>query len=115
MRKGFYPLGLIALLCCGCMVQATIGDKRAAQSQAAGKIVPGKTTKKQVEEVLGPPKRVLFPDLVREEWTYTYDQAVNRFFFVGIAVDDASLKDTNVTIEFDGRGIVRRIGKGRLR
>ncbi len=106
---------LVSFFLSGCSGTYGAGDRRPADSGVVQKILPGKSTKADVERILGQPRRVTFPDLRRELWTYLYSQAKNYVLFIELNHDGANYKDTNLTVEFDQRGIVRRIGKGEVK
>lgn len=98
-----------------CSRSVAIGDSRPADPNVLEKIKPGKSTKSNVQDLLGTPKRVVFPDLKREHWIYTYEQAQFFYPFVTVSADNASLKDSNFTVEFNAKGIVSRLGKGAIK
>ncbi len=83
------------------------------------RIVSGKSTKNDVRSLLGEPTEILFPSSVNENWVYIADSSdTSGLVFVPFVAAFTSVNEQHeysLTIEFDKRGIVRRMGRGDLK
>jgi outer membrane protein assembly factor BamE (lipoprotein component of BamABCDE complex) len=103
---------LAAMLLAGC---ATIGNSKIADKDAVSKIVAGKSTKADVQALVGEPGHVFFAD-DKEIWTYTYlhSQARAASFIpvVGLFAGGADSQTNSLTVVFTKDGIVKNAGFG---
>jgi len=104
---------VLSVLLAGC---ASSGDKRITDDEIVSKIERGKSTKTQVEELIGKPTQVDFTDAGFEKWVYAYTKAqvrgTNFIPLAGMFVGGTDIKTNYLTIQFSKEGIVQNIGRG---
>ncbi len=101
--KGFaLCFAMLALALTGC----AIGNAEITDKNKVSQIQEGKTTKKEVQALLGEPDSV-FRDNGEEIWTYNHAKTSAKAY---IPIIGTMFKDkftaNNLTIKFDRRGIV---------
>lgn len=104
--RSFVPFVLFLV---GCSVG--IGKHQIVDEANLKQIQSGKTTKAQVESLLGLPERVELIDDGRETWLYRYVQ--NHSYLTDLDKDER-YQDGTVTVEFGANGKVRRMGRGKI-
>ena len=95
---------------------STHGNKKIAEEDVINKIVPGKSTKKDVRNLIGDPIDVQFTDNGEEVWKYHYTRSDVRgtsfIPYAGALIGGTDTKTTTLTIRFDKNGVVKNVGKG---
>jgi outer membrane protein assembly factor BamE (lipoprotein component of BamABCDE complex) len=93
-----------------------VGSKKIADPQALSQIVPGRSTKADVQASFGTPAQDNFADNGDETWTYIHMSAglTSAAFIPGAALFSNPTRNTtdNLTVRFDRNGIVKNIGRG---
>jgi len=101
----------VALLCSGCWSYgAKIDDTKLAQ------IERGKSTRADVEALIGKPATVDFTDSGLEKWIYLHSRsqmrAASLIPVIGIVAGGADTKTETLTVLFNTGGVVMSYGKG---
>jgi outer membrane protein assembly factor BamE (lipoprotein component of BamABCDE complex) len=108
-------VAFLAFVLAGCNMDA-IGSKVIADPQTIASIVPGRSTKEDVQAAFGAPAQDNFADNGDETWTYVHMATgmTSAAFIPGAALFSAPVKNTtdNLTVRFDHSGIVKNIGRG---
>lgn len=86
-----------ALLLAGCA--SSFGAKQITDEKVVAQIEKGKSTKADVEKLLGKPASVDFTDAGFEKWFYAHTWGLGQ-------------RAETLTVRFTAEGIVDRIGKG---
>jgi outer membrane protein assembly factor BamE (lipoprotein component of BamABCDE complex) len=109
---------LVVYLVAGCDMDA-VGSKKTADPNEIAKIVPGQSSKADVQAEFGPPSQTSFSDNGDETWMYVHMSSgmTSAAFIPGAALFSAPVKTSNdtLTIRFDRRGIVRNVGTGQVK
>jgi outer membrane protein assembly factor BamE (lipoprotein component of BamABCDE complex) len=92
------------------------GNKKITDPEITSQIKEGKTTKAEVEKLLGEPAHVSFDADDAPIWRYTYVRSESRGLtfipYVGTLFGGADTQTKNMTIKFTKAGIVRVVGIG---
>lgn len=104
-----FVLAFTALTGCATGSQAIADPNKVAQIQ------PGKTTSKQVEDLLGKPGDVSLEANGEKVWTYQRVQQSWKAFVPGLNMTGDSMHEQNLTIRFDRNGVVKAVGAGEHR
>ena len=95
-----------------------VGSKKIADPNAIAQIVPGRSTKADVQSAFGTPSQTAFSDNGDETWTYVHMSAglTSAAFIPMGALFAAPSKSNNDTlvVRFDQRGVVRNVGRGQV-
>ena len=104
---------LFLLMAAGC---ASAGQKRITDDKLIAQIVKGKSTKADLEKLLGKPTQVDFTDSGLEKWVYmyvTYQMRGTTFIpIVGMFAGGSDTQMDSLTVLFDKNGVVENFGRG---
>ena len=107
-------ISLLALHCSGCVKQFA-GNKSLSDQKAVSSIVEGKTTKAQVEQLLGQPSQTSYMTGVGEMWSYYQVNAHQTgAAFIPLAhlfTETSFASSKSLMIVFNKRGIVTRVNR----
>lgn len=118
MKKVFsvlLSLSMIGMLfLSGCTY--AVGNKQVANDDAVTQIKIGKSTKSDVTKLMGEPSKVSFTDK-EEIWDYNYTKsqvrATSFIPYVGVFAGGTDTEMHTLTLTFNDRGVVSKIGKGK--
>src|SRR3972149_1184885 len=116
-RRCSAALALLGLLIgvSGCV--SAMGSKRSADPALVAQIKEHRTTKDEIRSIRGDPNAVSFVQ-DDEGWTYTYckttPRPTNWIPYVNIVAGGYDAKSATVTVIFDEKGVVKRVGQGRM-
>jgi outer membrane protein assembly factor BamE (lipoprotein component of BamABCDE complex) len=99
----------------GCV--SAMGSKRSADPTLVAQIKEHRTTKDEVRPIIGDPNAVSFMQ-DDEVWTYTYCKMTMRptnwIPYVNLVAGGYDTQSASVTVIFDEKGVVKRVGQGRM-
>lgn len=105
---------IVALMAAGC---SSHGNREIADDARVSKIEKGKSTKADVEALVGKPTTVDFTEGGLEKWLYVYttSQVRGSSFIpvVGIFAGGSDINMDSLTILFTKDGIVENVGRGK--
>ena len=106
----------LLILVSGC---ASAGNKQITDSSTVSKIEIGKSTKADVKLLVGEPTKVNFKDNGNTEiWEYVYKRGQVRpatfIPVVGWFAGGADVTGSTLTILFNDKGIVQKVGSGKI-
>ena len=106
---------ILVLIAAGCY---SAGQKKIMDDMVIAKIIKGKSTKADIEHLLGKPSSVTFLEKGQEQWLYAYiDSTIRGATFIPVVGYFAGGADTQLhqlAIMFDDRDVVERIGRGMM-
>jgi outer membrane protein assembly factor BamE (lipoprotein component of BamABCDE complex) len=79
-----------------------LGTKGITDDQLVAKIEKGKSSKSDVEALLGRPFSVDFTDAGFEKWLYSYSEAKGL----------GAMRSETLLVQFDQAGVVKNLGRG---
>ncbi|KQY88265.1 outer membrane protein assembly factor BamE [Pelomonas sp. Root1444] len=100
------------VLACTALAGCATGSQAIADPNKVAQIQPGKTTTKQVEDLLGKPGDVSLEANGEKVWTYQRVQQSWKAFVPGLNMTGDSMHEQNLTIRFDRNGVVKAVGAG---
>ena len=106
----------ILFLVSGC---ASAGNKQISDASTVAKIEEGKSTKADVKALVGEPTKVNYKDNGNTEvWEYVYKRGQVRpatfIPVVGWFAGGADVTGSTLTILFDDKGVVKKVGSGKI-
>lgn len=111
MKRALSAL-FLSLFLTACASTGNVAIKNETEQSVQTKLVEGKTTKAEVRQMFGAPLNTTFTDGGNEIYKYSFSKtqakASNFIPFVGIFASGATGTEKNLTIMFDGKGIVKR-------
>jgi outer membrane protein assembly factor BamE (lipoprotein component of BamABCDE complex) len=105
---------LAVVVMAGC---SSVGNREIADDSRIAKIEKGKSTKADVEALVGKPTTVDFTDGGLEKWLYVYTTSQMRgasfIPVVGIFAGGSDINSDTLTVLFSKEGIVENVGRGK--
>jgi outer membrane protein assembly factor BamE (lipoprotein component of BamABCDE complex) len=103
----------LAILLFGC---STVGNTQIEDPNLVAQIQPGKSTKADVQRLMGPPTKQTYLDSGDTVWEYDLSQSqIKRTSFIpyfSMVAGGTNVEEHTLTVRFNNEGVVKEYGSG---